>query len=276
MSFTCAPPGFWRGRLAPPAPIRRPPSRGNSRVSTCVRSAGPVPQPSRSGPAGRPTRVRVANAAARNRLGREAQADNEFRTEQRPDLGRVVSVRISFASSRSGVRFSLAPLQVRDPLRSPAERCARETAIYNQSWKQACVAAHPGTTISDAPEPTPPYICHDPGTPTTTTSMPSVTAPTIPTASATTSGAGPQPFVHAPTDIPSPTPGQEPIVPVPSAGQSGSARPSSTPPVIRVPSSGGRYSMAGFKPTRPVCHPIDRAARRQKCARSQIRYRGLY
>lgn len=58
-------------------------------------------------------------------------------------------------------------------------------------------------------------------------------------------------------------------MPVPSAGQSGSARPSSTPPVIRVPSSGGRYSMAGFKPTRPVCHPIDRAARRQKCARSQ-------
>lgn len=95
---------------------------------------------------------------------------------------------------------------------TPAERCARETATYNQAWKQAWVAAHPGSTIDDAPAPTPPYICHDPGTPTSSApSMPSVTAPSIPTTSSP--GQGVQPTAHAPTDIPAP--GTTPIVPVP-------------------------------------------------------------
>ena len=81
------------------------------------------------------------------------------------------------------------------------------------------MAAHPGSSISDAPAPTPPYICHDPGTPTTPPpAMPSVTAPTLPTPATTTApDTGPNMTVHAPTDIPSPSAGQTPIVPVPAS-----------------------------------------------------------
>ncbi|MXP24350.1 hypothetical protein GIY30_23800 [Gordonia sp. HNM0687] len=74
---------------------------------------------------------------------------------------------------------------------TPAERCTRETNAYNQTWKQAWVLAHPGTTIDDAPAPNPPYICHsgDDGG-----SAPTITAPSTtetPTNSATATSEAP-------------------------------------------------------------------------------------
>ena len=65
---------------------------------------------------------------------------------------------------------------------TPAQRCKRETLAYNTSWKQAWVLAHPGKTIKDAPDPTPPYVCgqnNDPAptiTPSTTTDTPAPTS----------------------------------------------------------------------------------------------------
>lgn len=91
---------------------------------------------------------------------------------------------------------------------TPAERCARETSAYNSAWASSWAASN-GRPVSEAPAPPVPYVCHDPGMPTTTSPVPSVTAPTVPTAT-DTPGGGVQPTVHAPTDIPAP--GESPIV----------------------------------------------------------------
>ncbi len=106
---------------------------------------------------------------------------------------------------------------------TPAERCARETAAYNQTWKQGWVATHPGKSISDAPAPTPPYVCQDPATQTPTTTQPSVTAPSMPTTTTPGSGGGPNINAHGATDIPAP--GTTPIVPVPSQTPAGAGSP---------------------------------------------------
>ncbi|WHU49327.1 hypothetical protein QNM97_10315 [Gordonia sp. L191] len=125
---------------------------------------------------------------------------------------------------------------------TPAERCARETAAYNQTWKQGWVATHPGKSISDAPAPTPPYVCQDPATQTPTTTQPSVTAPSMPTTTTPGPGGAPNINAHGATDIP--TPGTTPIVPVPGrapttaeasptipTSPSGTSGPTSGPPV---------------------------------------------
>ena len=117
---------------------------------------------------------------------------------------------------------------------TPAERCARETAAYNQTWKQAWVATHPGTTISDAPAPTPPYVCQDPASQTpTTTTQPSVTAPSMPTTTTPGSGGGPNMNAHGATDIPAP--GTTPIVPVPGSSTPPPPPASSPPTTTAVP-----------------------------------------
>lgn len=63
---------------------------------------------------------------------------------------------------------------------TPAERCKRETSQYNDAWKQAWVAAHPGKTVDDAPNPNPPYRCggNDDAPPTLSPSTSSAEAPT--------------------------------------------------------------------------------------------------
>ncbi|GAA1481497.1 hypothetical protein GCM10009624_19370 [Gordonia sinesedis] len=98
---------------------------------------------------------------------------------------------------------------------TPAERCARETAAYNAAWAQSWATAN-GRPASEAPPPPVPYVCRDPGTPTSpTTTPPVVTAPTLPTDTNTPEEPGPNVGAHAPTDIPAP--GQSPIVPVPGS-----------------------------------------------------------
>ncbi|VFA89608.1 Uncharacterised protein [Gordonia paraffinivorans] len=42
---------------------------------------------------------------------------------------------------------------------TPAERCKRETAAYNDAWKNTWAAANPGKKPSDAPKPPVPYKC---------------------------------------------------------------------------------------------------------------------
>ncbi len=59
---------------------------------------------------------------------------------------------------------------------TPAERCARETSAYNATWESTWRASNPGNTGPPPPPPVP-YVCHDPGEPTTTTSTPPPTAP---------------------------------------------------------------------------------------------------
>ncbi|MCZ4581517.1 hypothetical protein O4158_20995 [Gordonia amicalis] len=98
---------------------------------------------------------------------------------------------------------------------TPAERCARETAAYNSAWAQSWAASN-GKPASQAPPPPVPYVCVDPGPPTSsTTPPPSVTAPTIPTETNTPNTGGPNMGAHAPTDIPDA--GQTPIVPIPTS-----------------------------------------------------------
>ncbi|PZT89535.1 MAG: hypothetical protein DI630_32040 [Gordonia sp. (in: high G+C Gram-positive bacteria)] len=99
---------------------------------------------------------------------------------------------------------------------TPAERCARETAAYNSAWAQTWAASN-GRPASEAPPPPVPYVCHDPGPTTTTTSQPPVvTAPTVPSDTNVPEGPGPNMGAHAPTDIP--PPGSTPIVPIPTTG----------------------------------------------------------
>lgn len=97
---------------------------------------------------------------------------------------------------------------------TPAERCARETATYNNAWAQSW-AASTGKPADQAPPPPVPYTCFDPGPPTSsTTGPPSVTAPSIPgNTSSTPEADGPGVGAHAPTDIPEA--GDTPIVPIP-------------------------------------------------------------
>ncbi|MDY6810865.1 MAG: hypothetical protein SW127_17920 [Actinomycetota bacterium] len=95
---------------------------------------------------------------------------------------------------------------------TPAERCARETATYNSAWAQTWAASN-GRPASEAPPPPVPYVCHDPGPTTTTTSKPPVvTAPTVPSDTNVPEAPGPNMGAHAPTDIPAP--GETPIVDV--------------------------------------------------------------
>ncbi|MDV6314604.1 hypothetical protein R3Q15_22490 [Gordonia amicalis] len=99
---------------------------------------------------------------------------------------------------------------------TPAERCVRETAAYNSAWAQTWAASN-GRPASEAPPPPVPYVCHDPGPTTTTTSQPPVvTAPTVPSDTNVPEGPGPNMGAHAPTDIP--PPGSTPIVPIPTTG----------------------------------------------------------
>ncbi|MGL4305849.1 MAG: hypothetical protein ACRCSF_06810 [Mycobacteriaceae bacterium] len=66
---------------------------------------------------------------------------------------------------------------------TPEERCARETATYNNTWENTWRATHPGD-VSDPPPPPVPYICGQ-TSPTTTsaTSAPVVTTTAVPTTS---------------------------------------------------------------------------------------------
>ena len=73
---------------------------------------------------------------------------------------------------------------------TPAERCARETAQYNQVWVQGWVAAHPGSTAADAPPPSPPYVCVDPGQSQPTTTTPQPTMGAVPTGTDNGTGIG--------------------------------------------------------------------------------------
>ncbi|MFC0316188.1 hypothetical protein ACFQNE_12250 [Gordonia phosphorivorans] len=50
---------------------------------------------------------------------------------------------------------SLAPATAE----TPAERCKRETAAYNNAWKNTWAQANPGKSPSDAPKPPVPYKC---------------------------------------------------------------------------------------------------------------------
>ncbi|MCD2147543.1 hypothetical protein [Gordonia paraffinivorans] len=114
---------------------------------------------------------------------------------------------------------------------TPAERCARETAAYNSAWAQSWAASN-GKPADQAPPPPVPYVCVDPGPPTSsTTPPPSVTAPTIPTETTTPDTGGPNMGAHAPTDIPDA--GRTPIVPIPGGELSATTKqptPSATPP----------------------------------------------
>lgn len=99
---------------------------------------------------------------------------------------------------------------------TPAERCARETATYNSAWAQSWAASN-GKPADLAPPPPVPYVCVDPGPPTSsTTPPPSVTAPGIPSDSNVPETGGPDIGAHAPTDIPDG--GSAPIVPIPTTG----------------------------------------------------------
>lgn len=125
---------------------------------------------------------------------------------------------------------------------TPAERCARETAAYNSAWAQSWSATH-GLPASQAPPPPVPYVCHDQGTQTPTTSSPTVVAPpSLPTTTTPTQGVGPNITAHAPTDIP--TPGRTPIVPVPGEG--------STTVVPRASLPSGESPQGGVSPWPPT------------------------
>ncbi|GAC83973.1 hypothetical protein GP2_017_00010, partial [Gordonia paraffinivorans NBRC 108238] len=131
---------------------------------------------------------------------------------------------------------------------TPAERCARETAAYNSAWAQSWAASN-GKPADQAPPPPVPYVCVDPGPPTSsTTPPPSVTAPAIPTETNSPDTGGPNVGAHAPTDIPEA--GQTPIVPVPGADRDVPVVPRSTPPsmtpalppVPRIPLPGRTFA----------------------------------
>jgi len=64
---------------------------------------------------------------------------------------------------------------------TPAERCKRETAAYNNAWKNTWAQANPGKSPSDAPKPPVPYKCggSDGGAPPTLTPTTSSPAPTL-------------------------------------------------------------------------------------------------
>ncbi|WP_123925479.1 hypothetical protein [Gordonia oryzae] len=89
---------------------------------------------------------------------------------------------------------------------TPAERCKRETAAYNNAWKQAWVLAHPGSTIDNAPAPNPPYVCGQNNDTTPTISTPSTTdeSSTAEISTATTSNDTLGPTLTAPTSTSSP------------------------------------------------------------------------
>ena len=84
---------------------------------------------------------------------------------------------------------------------TPAERCARETKAYNNTWAQGWAQSN-NRPASEAPPPPVPYVCQNPDTTTPPPEQPSVTAPSIENTPDASDRAGPQ--VHAPTDIPSP------------------------------------------------------------------------
>lgn len=152
---------------------------------------------------------------------------------------------------------------------TPAERCARETAAYNSAWAQSWAASN-GKPANQAPPPPVPYVCVDPGPPTSsTTPPPSVTAPVIPTDTDTPDSGGPNMGAHAPTDIPSA--GATPIVPRPGGNegdadaspststapgvQSGpsTTRPTSSPVPVRPPNDPGPRTPAD--PAGPIAAP---------------------
>ncbi|APB00931.1 hypothetical protein NS506_06900 [Nocardia seriolae] len=112
---------------------------------------------------------------------------------------------------------------------TPEERCQRETAAYNSAWESTWRASHPGDSGPPPPPPVP-YVCHDPGTPTTTT--PPVTAPGLAPTQAPGGGV-PGQAGKAPGQLPQGN-GTDIV-----AGPTNDAPPAGipTPTVVRVPTS---------------------------------------
>ncbi|MGW8932582.1 DUF6973 domain-containing protein [Gordonia terrae] len=126
--------------------------------------------------------------------------------------------------------------------------------MYNSAWAQTWAASN-GRPASEAPPPPVPYVCHDPGPTTTTTSQPPVvTAPTVPSDTNVPEGPGPNVGAHAPTDIP--PPGSTPIVPIPGqrapsptrSSDDGSGQPNPVVPQLQPTQADGSYPGADKNP----------------------------
>ena len=147
---------------------------------------------------------------------------------------------------------------------TPAERCKRETAAYNNTWKQAWVLAHPGTTINDAPAPTPPYTCgqNNQTTPTITTPSTTEETPTTTTPSETTSATSTdRPNLTPPTsrndNANGVAPGQPTIANGAPRNEGNSTNPQGLPS-SESPSTTSSGHAAAPKPTSPTPPTISR------------------